>query len=102
MRLWDYLRKKLLEHSCQTVCENSYEISFGELVKETETFAKTLSEISCCAILCQSELMTAKAILACFAAGITAVPLSKRYGQIHYNKILNKVSPDALITDDTG
>ena len=102
MRLWDYLRKKLLEHSCQTVCEGSYEISFGELVKETETFAKTLSEISCCAILCQSELMTAKAIIACFAAGITAVPLSKRYGQIHYNKILNKVSPDALITDDTG
>lgn len=102
MKLWNYLRKKLIEHSYQTVCEGSDEISFEKLAKETEEFAKTLSEIRCCAILCKSELMTAKALLACFAAGITAVPLSKRYGELHYSKILNKISPDAVITDDTG
>ena len=46
--------------------------------------------------------MSARALLACFAAGVTAVPLSKRYGELHCKKILDKIRPDAVITDRDG
>lgn len=102
MRLWHYIRGKLTEHSSQVICEGGYEIGFNDLAVETEKLANILSEIRCCAILCQSELMTAKALLACFAAGVTAVPLSARYGELHSRRIIDKIQPDAVITDDAG
>lgn len=102
MRLWSFIRTSMAEHPTQTVCENGSVISFSDLVIQTEQFAETLSDIRCCAILCDSELMAAKALLACFAAGVTAVPLSKRYGELHCNKILAKISPDAIISDENG
>ena len=39
---------------------------------------------------------------ACFATGVTAVPLSMRYGETHCNKILCTISPDAIIMDANG
>lgn len=41
-------------------------------------------------------------LLSCFAAGVTAVPLSTRYGDLHCQKILDFLSPDTLITDKDG
>lgn len=99
MKLWSHIQERMLKYPAQTVCENNYEICFAELVTETERFAKSLSGIRCCAILCESELMAAKALLACFTAGVTAVPLSKRYGELHCKKIMEMISPDAVITD---
>ena len=99
MRLWNSLKKKMLLLPSQKACEGSFEISFEKLVSESEGFAQTLSDVRCCAILCASELMAAKALLACFAAGVTAVPLPMRYGEFHCKKILDYISPDALVTD---
>ena len=42
------------------------------------------------------------ALLSCFAAEVTALPLSQRYGELHCNKILDAISPDAVITDQYG
>ena len=42
------------------------------------------------------------ALLSCFAAEVTALPLSQRYGELHCNKILDAISPDAVITDQDG
>lgn len=86
MKLWNSLKKKMLAHPAQTVCENDDEMSFASLVSSTEQFAAELSGIRCCAILCRSERMTARALLTCFAAGVTAVPLSRRYGELHCHK----------------
>ncbi len=61
-----------------------------------------LSGIKCCAILCQSEMAASMALLSCFAAEVTALPLSQRYGELHCNKILDAISPDAVITDQDG
>lgn len=102
MKLWDYIKTKTANFKFQTVGEDDLKIKVIDLIDRAALFSKNLSNFSCCAILCRSELMAATALLACFAAGATAVPLSKRYGEIHCNKILDSIGPRAVITDDGG
>lgn len=99
MKLWNYIKQHLQEHPDQRVCENGASISFYELAIWAEEYSKKLYGIDCCAILCSSEMAASMALLACFAAEVTAVPLSMRYGEAHCNKILNAISPDAIIMD---
>ncbi len=102
MKLWEYIKKNMLKYPRQAVCENGTEISYDNLVIWAELFARKLRGLNCCAILCNSEMAAAMALLSCFAAEVTAVPLSLRYGELHCNKILDTVSPDAVITDQGG
>lgn len=102
MKLWKYLENKMQLHLQQTVCENDASMTFEEILVFAELFSKKLKGIKCCAILCQSEMAAGIALLSCFAAGVTALPLSHRYGHLHCNKILNAISPDAIITDQDG
>ena len=102
MKLWNEIKQKMLEHPSQAVCENGAELSYEELIVFAELFAERLSGVQCCAVLCHSEMAAAMALLGCFAAEVTAVPLSVRYGELHCNKILDTVSPDAIITDQGG
>ena len=102
MKVWEFVKLKMLEHPKQTVCENNAELSFESLVVWAEIFAKSLNGIKCCAILCRSEMSAAMALLGCFAAQVTALPLSVRYGELHCNKIIDTISPDAVISDNGG
>lgn len=102
MKLWKMLKAKMLEHPDQRICEEDKYQTFREMAADAECFSENLVGIRCCAILCESEMMAAKALLACFAAEVTAVPLSMRYGRIHCKKILDAISPDAIIRDDGG
>ncbi len=102
MTLWEYLKSNMLRHPCQVVCENDAQMSFEDLVVWAEVFAKKLTGLRCCAIHCHSEMAAAMSLLACFAAQVTAVPLSQRYGAVHCQKILETISPDGIITDTDG
>lgn len=102
MMLWKYLREHMLTHPTQKVCENGAEMTFENLVVFAETFAKELRGQVCCAIYCRSEMAAAMALLGCFAAGITALPLSTRYGDAHVKRILEHISPSCLICDIDG
>ena len=102
MRLWKYLKDHMLGSSKQTVCENEAEMTYEELVAWAEHFACRLKGYKSCAIICNSEMAAAMALLACFAAGVTAIPLSMRYGIKHCEKILHKISPQAVIHDKNG
>ena len=86
----------------QAVSENGASMSFENMAIWADSFSKKLSGVKCCAILCSSEMAAAMALLACFAAEVTAVPLSMRYGESHCNKILDTISPDAIIMDTNG
>ena len=99
MTLWDSLKNEMLKNPFQIVCENNAKMTYEELVIFSESFSKKLKNEKCCAILCESELAAAMALLSCFAAGVTAVPLSAKYGVVHCEKILNTISPTAIITD---
>ena len=100
--LWEFLKSKMQKNPNKRVCENGADMTFEELIVFAENFSERLKGIKCCAVLCESEMAAGMALLACFAAGITAVPLSRRYGELHCNKILDSVSPDAVITDENG
>ncbi len=102
MELWKYLKNKMQSNLRQEICENNASITFEEMIVFAEIFSKKLKSMKCCAILCQSEMAASMALLSCFAAQVTALPLSQRYGELHCNKIIDTVSPDAVITDQGG
>ena len=102
MKLWNHIKERMLAHPSQQICENDASLSFEDTVIWAEQFAKRLNGIHCCAILCSSEMASAMALLSCFAAEVTAVPLSMRYGEAHCNKILDTISPDGIIMDTGG
>lgn len=92
----------MLRNPKQVVFESEAKMSYEELVMFSELFAKKLDGEKCCAIMCGSEMATAMALLGCFAARVTAVPLSTKYGEIHAKRILEMVGPTAMITDLDG
>lgn len=102
MRLWNYIKQYMLNTPCQSVCENEASMSFEDMVVWAERFSEKLHGMKCCAILCSSEMAMSMALLACFAAEVTAVPLSMRYGEAHCNKILDTIGPDGTIMDTNG
>ena len=102
MKLWNYIKQHLQKHPEQTVSENTASMSFEDMTVWADEFSKKLCGIECCAILCSSEMAASMALLACFAAEVTAVPLSMRYGEAHCNKILDTISPDGIIMDANG
>lgn len=97
--LWNHLRLKMSDHLTSVIEEGDRSMTYAQVILKAEQLARQLSG-TCYAILCKSELNTALALLACFAAGKPAIPLSHRYGEVHIEKILNKVRPEYLLTDD--
>lgn len=102
MKLWNYLKNKMQKNLQQEVCEGNTSMTFEEMIVFAEEFSKELKGFRCCAILCRSEMAASMALLSCFAAGVAALPLSQRYGELHCNKILDEIEPDAVITDQDG
>ena len=102
MKLWNYIREHLTVYTKQTISEKSSSLTFEEVAVWAEIFSEKLKKFNCCAILCSSQMAAAMSLLACFAADVTALPLSVLYGNTHCNKILDIVSPDAIIMDING
>lgn len=100
MNLWSYIKTAMLAHPCQTISENSTTVTYRQAVDFAESYAENLKGEKSCAVLCGAEINTALALLSCLAAGITAVPLSRRYGELHCNKILDTISPSCVISDN--
>lgn len=101
MKLWEYIKEKMMEHPNQLVCENDASMTYEELCVYAENRARTLN-FSYYSILCHSEMATAMSLLACIAAGKTAIPLPTRYGAEYYSKLLQTADSPGLITDQFG
>ena len=99
MTIWNYLKKHILRNATQTICEDNRSMSFEKMIIEVELLSKKLRGVKCCAIQCSSEMNAAIVLLACLAAQVTAVPLSKRYGETHCNKIIDFISPSVIVQD---
>ncbi len=101
MRIWEELCEKIRMHPYSTVKEKERTLSYTAFISEAEKLAEQLDK-PCYGILCSSEMNAGIALLACFAAGVTAVPLSPRYGERHCHKIKEKMKMPGMITDETG
>ena len=105
--LWKRTRQALLAHPESKIWEGDSCMTFRETACWVEEGAEALRgkiPAPCkCAVLCRSERSAALSLLLCFAMGVTALPLSARYGPAHSEKILRKTEPDLILTDaDTG
>lgn len=100
MSLWDEIKK--CSDINQFVAEGERLVSYSELIRESEKLAVFLSGYKCCAIKCRGEINTAIGLMACFAAKITAVPMPGRYGEKYCDRIRKKISPDIIVSDETG
>lgn len=99
MNLWSILREKLLANGDKTFVEEDNVYCFRAILQEAELLSKKLT-YPCYGILCSSELRTAISILACIAADVIAVPLSKRYGDVHCRRIIHQAGLCYLIADE--
>lgn len=99
--LWELIKKNMLLHRGKTIGEGKARMTYEEAVIFAEAFAQRL-QAPCCGILCVSEMSAALALLSCLAAGVTAMPLSYRYGHLHCKRILEKIKPPMVITDTGG
>lgn len=97
--LYDFLKEKMLQYPNQVISNDTESITYRELLEYSETFGKTLTKDKY-GLLFDSDLNTAKALLACLYAKKTAVLLSKRYGEAHTQRIIDTVKLSYLITED--
>lgn len=101
MKLWEYIKSRMLEHPYQLVCEGEASMTYEELCIYAETHGKQLAD-PYYGILCKSEMAAAMALLSCIAAGKPAIPLPVRYGEEYYIKIWKRAEPSCIITDFGG
>lgn len=100
--LWEFLESAVAKYPNQKLCENKTELTYEQLLAQVAAFAPRLEPHKKYGVLCHSELHTAAGILSCFAAGAVAVPLSYRYGERHYEKIIDVMELEFIITDEDG
>lgn len=101
MILWEYIKRKMLEHPTQTISENGVSMTYEDLCIFAESYAKKLTA-QYYSILCNFEMSSAMAMLACIAAGKAVTPLPTRYGKEMYVKVLERLEPQCVITDING
>lgn len=98
MMLWEHIKKKMLAHPTQTISEKGVSMTYEDLCIFAESFAKKLTA-DYYGILCNYEMTSAMALLACIAAGKPTVILPMRYGKKMYTKICESAEPSCIITD---
>ena len=99
--IWDFLTDRMLEHPSATISGGGETLCFAELADQAAWLSHSLPKETI-GLDCSSELNTARSLLACFAAGATAVPLSPRYGEEHCRKIVESVGLTWFLTDRDG
>ena len=102
--LWDYLRNII--RSRKTAIGNGIiSMSPSLLLEKVDDLAcclnKTIREKkTICAIICSDSLNSVISLLALWRLEMVPVPLSKNYGYTHNLKIIKKIDPKIIITDD--
>ncbi len=97
--LYDFLKEHMLRYPNQIIANDTESMTYMELIAYAETLGKTLTKEKY-GLLFDTDLDTAKALLACLYAGKTAVLLSKRYGEAHMQRIIETVKLSYLITEN--
>ncbi len=100
-RLWDYIKSCMLHYPKQIICDDTMTKTFCQMVEEAEEFAKSLTGRKY-GVYCCSDVMTIKALLACLAADVTAVPISNRYGAEHRKRIIESIGINRILSDQDG
>lgn len=99
--LWAEIKKAMRRHPEQRILDEKRQYSYETVINYVEAWSASFAS-GRYAILCDNEMNTALSVLACFCAGVTAIPLSARYGKIHCERIINNSDINYIISDGTG
>lgn len=97
--IYEFIRERMLRHSEQLISDETTVITYRDLLNKAERLAKNLND-NLYVILCDEEINTAISLFACLCAGKTVAPLSQKYGEQHYNRLVSMLKPDAIIKDN--
>ena len=97
--LYKYIKRRMLEHPYQLISDGIKTLTYSGILKRAEVLGTQLTEEKY-GLLCDSDFDTALSLLACFYSKKTAVPLSKKYGDKHISRIIEKTKLTHLITSD--
>lgn len=99
--LWEYLENNIIKNKSKYILQNRKKVTFEQLLMNALKLSQKLHRQKY-GILCYSDIFYAEALLACFAAGVTAVPLSNRYGDLHNQKIISAFDVQNLIIQESS
>lgn len=102
MSLWEKIREQMLRFPQKTIKEGNASMTYEELVIFAEYCASGFPKVPYMGVFCESEMATAIGILACFAAGIPAIPLPVRYGKEPCLKIIERADIPVIFTDHSA
>lgn len=97
--LYEFIKDRMLEHPDQIISDGRKTLTYSEVLERVEELGDQLTEEKY-GLLCDSDFDTAISLLACFYARKTAVPLSKKYGDMHVSRIIEKTKLSHLITSN--
>ena len=95
--LYEFIKHRMLEHPYQIISDGRKTLTYSEFLECAEVLGNQLTEEKY-GLLCDSDFDTAISLLACFYARKTAIPLSKKYGDKHISRIIEKAQIAHLIT----
>lgn len=103
--MWTFLseRMKMFYDAVLSDKDKIYSyLKFMELAEKNGKSLKTeLPPHSKCAVICDSGLNVALALLSCWYADLVPIPMSKHYGERHCAAILELTEPDCVIADSS-
>lgn len=99
--LWEHIKRCMAKYPYKTISECGSAITYEESVIFAESFAKNLNA-PCYGVLCRSQIGAALALLSCFAADKTAMPLSFKTGEMKCETFFEMIKPPFVITDVGG
>ena len=95
--LYEFIKDRMLDHPDQIISDGKKTLTYSDVLERAEELGNQLTEEKY-GLLCDSDFDTAIALLACFYARKTAIPLSKKYGDKHVSRITEKTQIAHLIT----
>ena len=101
--MWRFLCERMRMFGDSTLKDQDKRYPYSLFVKMAEEHGCKLKTAlpphAKCAVLCDSGLHTALAILSCWYAKLVPIPMSKHYGERHCSAIRELTEPDCIICD---
>ncbi len=101
--MWENIKKVLLNNNESWFFDGENRYSYSQICEIAEENAKAFREKlnmgTKCGVLCENEMMTAIAILSCWAAQMIPVPMSMNYGEHSCRNIIISSELKYLISD---
>ena len=98
--MWNYVKQRMRLYPKSVVSCDQKKVSFSSLIRWAAAASRGLPLVSKCAVLCRREFNTARGLMLCFEAGITAIPLPVKYGGEACEKVWQATGFDLVIVDD--